>query len=136
MKLDEALEHYLDYSARVSEVTRNLSFAGIAVVWIFHSNDVPVPKVPVATVPEELLLPLCLFAISLGFDLLQNVFGTALWYIVFKGNEHKATDAEDNPDIAYPGCWVVLIHIAFWVKVSLVLVAYALLATFLYRAWR
>jgi hypothetical protein len=39
MKLQKARDTYYEYSGKLSDITRQLSFAGIAIVWIFRAGD-------------------------------------------------------------------------------------------------
>ena len=84
MKPSEYKETYQWYSGKTSDVVRQLSFAGIAIIWIFKVQSQGIPKIP-----NVLLVPLGLFCISLAFDLLQYVLGYIIWYIFFRFHEKK-----------------------------------------------
>ena len=61
MKLSDYRETYYEFSGIASEVSRKLSFAGIALVWLFKIENSPIPKVP-----NELIFPTGLLALSLS----------------------------------------------------------------------
>ncbi len=46
MKLSDYRETYYEFSGKLSDVSRQLSFAGIALIWLFKLDSTPVPKVP------------------------------------------------------------------------------------------
>jgi len=78
MKLQEWSEAANDFTEKLSDVNRSLSFAGIAVIWIFkYTNGGQ------TSIPKELYIPLLLFVASLGFDLLQYIYGTfiLMWFV-------------------------------------------------------
>jgi hypothetical protein len=73
-KLSQYWENFEEYTGKASDVTRQLSFAGIAVVWLLRTGgggSLPIPS--------ALLLPLALFVWSLSFDLLQYVVASVVW---------------------------------------------------------
>lgn len=74
MKISDFRKNNYDYSSqKASEVTRQLAFAGIALVWIFKLGGEN-PKIP-----GELIAPTFCFALTLAFDLLHYVIATILW---------------------------------------------------------
>lgn len=79
LKLSEARASYQDNTRSLSAVTRQLAFAGIAIVWIFKASTNGTPSIP-----ENLRIPTLLFVAALGADLLQYVSSAASWGI-FEG---------------------------------------------------
>lgn len=69
-----ARETYHYHSGKAGDIARQLSMAGIAVVWMFRSS---MPGGPTFT--HTLLLALTWFCISLALDFLQYVCGTVIW---------------------------------------------------------
>jgi hypothetical protein len=63
MKLKDARELYYFYSGKTSDVIRQIGLAGIAIIWIFNKDFNGIPKVC-----PELVRPLWLIAVGLGFD--------------------------------------------------------------------
>lgn len=112
MKQKEATETYRDHSGRLSDVNRQLCFAGIAVVWIF------VIKQPSGNIfcEKGLVLPLVCFVSSLALDLLQYIVATLFWGI-FQRVKEKSNIKEDT--VFYAPRWINWPALAFfWLKVS------------------
>ena len=82
MNLSDARGHYEYHSGKVSEVCRQLGYAGIAVVWIFKVDGVN-------AVPQPLVLPTVMLVAALALDLLQYVYAAIAWGVlnrpVFRG---------------------------------------------------
>lgn len=119
MDLKDARENYNYFSAQASTVVRQLSFAGIAIIWIFSGSGEPVDVV----VPQDLLVPGLLLVAALASDLLQYVAGALPWGVYQRWREWK-----DKPDpfvaprqINWPG------NTFFGLKLLTASVAYLLL---------
>lgn len=73
-KLNECEKEYQLMSGKASDVGRQLSFAGIAIVWMFKpGNNLNL------VMPGNLLIPLFLFSLSLFFDLLHDICSAVVW---------------------------------------------------------
>lgn len=134
MTLKEIREDYVRYSTKVSELSRNLSYAGIGVIWIFkHANisDVDVSTF-MGSIPSELRYPLILFVAALVLDLLQYVIQTIIWYPYYVGKKKKHKgENEENVILQEPEIYNV-IPWCFWIfKLIIVVVAYFILGLFL-----
>lgn len=86
MTLKDAREAYYDYSGKLSEITRQLSFAGIAVVWIFRTGDKTAAGIGWS---HFLLWPLGSFVIALVADVLHYSYATVAW-----GSYHSCKEKE------------------------------------------
>lgn len=134
MTLKEIREDYVRYSANVSELSRNLSYAGIGVVWIFKqsaSGDA-IKTTFMNSIPNELRLPLLLFIAVLILDLFQYVIQTAIWYPYYTKNKvlHK-DEKEDDVNLQEPEIYNI-VPWGFWLfKLIIVIIAYILLGLFL-----
>lgn len=122
MKLKEAREFYYERSAKVSDLTRQLAFAGIAVVWVYKVGPESHPSVA-----PDFLPPLILFATALLFDFLQAIWGAGAWGIFSRIREKtygSSTEAEigDAPDAIN---WISVFF--FWLKVAIILSGFVLL---------
>lgn len=73
--LKEFRDGYHELSGTASEVSRNLGFAGIAVIWIFKA-DLPEKAY---TLAPELYHAGVVIVLSLALDLLQYVFSSLIW---------------------------------------------------------
>jgi len=125
MKPSEYKETYQWYSGKTSDVVRQLSFAGIAIIWIFKVQSQGIPKIP-----NVLLVPLGLFCISLAFDLLQYVLGYIIWYIFFRFHEKKGI--KENHKLTHNVLLPVPLHLCMIIKVLAVILAYYKLIVFIY----
>lgn len=120
MKISDFRKNNYDYSSqKASEVTRQLAFAGIALVWIFKLGGEN-PKIP-----GELIAPTFCFALTLAFDLLHYVIATILWGRFCRQHEKMGEiSGEINPDVIAPA-WINRPAIAFFtLKVLSVSIGY------------
>jgi hypothetical protein len=117
MNLKEAREFYYYYSEAASDVSRKLNFAGLALIWLFKINDNGQDHIP-----SELLFPCTLIILSLSFDILQYIYGTAAWGIFSRQKEKEGNDEFKAPRVIN---WPSLL--CFWIKTSMIPVAYLFL---------
>ena len=94
MKLKEYKKTYYEFSGMASDISRQLAFAGIAVVWIFRLGG----KAP--TIPDSLLLPFALLVSCLFFDLLQYLSATCIWGIFQWYKETRLQVTEKNKTLS------------------------------------
>jgi len=118
MKIKDYRDSYDSFSSKTSEISRQLSFAGIALIWVFKPKD----ATPVA-IPLELLWPAGLFVLALALDLLHAAYGTFLWGAFSRIHEKRGVGKEANLDAPSWFNWPMLIF--FWGKVLAVIAAYA-----------
>jgi len=120
MNLKEADQNYRDYSGLASTVTRQLSFAGIAFVWLLAlGGKVPTSKVHIA---NDLLVIGFVLVITLACDFLQYVVGAASW-----GGFRRRQEKKGAVEFQAPG-WINRPALTFfWLKIIGVLLAYVLL---------
>jgi hypothetical protein len=128
MKLEEYKNEYRWHTGKASDVVRQLSFAGIAVVWIFRTQSQSGSKIP-----AELILPLGCLCISLTFDFLQYFFGYVIWYGFYQYHEKKNTKPSD--DLTHSLIWPSILHICFLGKVAALLVSYFMLLKHVWKIW-
>ena len=136
MTLKEIREDYVRYSTNVSELSRNLAYAGIGIVWIFkqsNTND-ELLSTFMSSIPSELKWPLILFIVVLILDLFQYVIQTAIWYPYYaKHKEIHKEEKEDDVNLQEPEIYSA-IHWCFWVfKLLFVIIAYFMLGMFLLK---
>ncbi|MFW2439104.1 MAG: hypothetical protein ACN4GR_07005 [Arenicellales bacterium] len=121
MKLSDARDAYYVYSGNASTISRQASFAGIAIIWIFK-NEVS----GVFSLPDALLLPTLLLLLSLLFDLMQYSYASAAWglYHRFKEKElgvNYTGEFSASEKINWPSL------VFFWGKLIFLLIGYVLL---------
>lgn len=116
MNLSDYRNDYYQFSSKTSEIARQLSFAGIALVWVFKVGESP------ASIPEELVLPAGLFVLALALDLLHAAYGTFVWGAFAWWKERQGIDPEADFDAPGWFNWPSLLF--FWSKVGVVMFAY------------
>ncbi len=128
MKLKDSRENYYTHSGKASDIVRQLGFAGIALIWIFKTEQGGRFQIP-----TELFLPATLVVIGLSLDLLQYVAATAAWGIFNRVMELRWQRLGKGPEdefMAPP--WINWAAIGFfWGKVVIMATAYVLLIRFL-----
>ena len=130
MKLSDYRETYYEFSGKLSDVSRQLSFAGIALIWLFKLDSTPVPKVP-----DELLLPTITLSLALAFDLLQYVSASIVWGIFQWYKEKQLTDLTENPELKSPSILKWPQFTFFALKIMSVILSYYLLLKYLSTIW-
>ena len=91
MKLSEFRKDKDTLTGKASDVSRQLAYAGIAVVWIFKQTENGV-----SSVPKEFLLPIFLFAASLAADLMQYVYAGIAVSIFHRRRSCRRTESMKN----------------------------------------
>ena len=106
MKLQDARDIYERHSTKLSDVVRQLNFAGIAIIWLLRAGDNTLPY------SKGLLWPLGLFAGSATFDLFHYAYASAAWGIFHRLQEKKPKNNAET-EIHAPGAinWISLIFL-------------------------
>ena len=94
MKLEDVKNAYEGLSGTASQIVRQLSLAGIALIWLFNVGTVAAPVLAHPLVQAALFIFLALF-----LDLLQYLVGTFTWFVYFRHKERAGT-AEDAEFLA------------------------------------
>lgn len=126
MKIKEVRALSDTFSSKASELCRQLAFAGIAVVWVFKTTNQN------ALLPNEFLLPLFLFVVTLGVDFLQYVLGYLEWSIINRIKESRHTCTDEDTDVGDVPWWVNFHTLLFYAKIVLIVVGYWHLANVLW----
>jgi hypothetical protein len=128
MKLKDSREAYNTYTGTTSEVCRQLSFAAIAVVWVFKIDQ---PGKPTA-VPPALFWPALLAVFSLAFDLLQYLYASVAWGLFNRAKEKELSLSEDAEfDCPKQINWPTIGF--FYLKLGCVIACYVLMLIYLFR---
>jgi hypothetical protein len=125
MKLSGYLEAFYDASEKLSEINRQIAFAGIALIWIFKEGQAPDFKIQ-----TELILPAIFFVGALALDITQYAYKTLFWHFFHRHHEKKVEVGED-PEILAPPNANVPTWILFGLKVALVVVSYVMIFFYL-----
>lgn len=123
LTLDKAREAYQDLSGKASEISRQLGFAGIALIWVFKVDDAGNQ-----IVPPSLILPGILIFVSLALDLAQYTAGSLVW-----GTFSRIKETKGENEFFAPGWinWPMLTF--FWAKLAVMIGAYVFLIRYLVR---
>ena len=124
MKLSEIRTAYEDLSRKLSDINRQLCFAGFAIIWIFNKS------MGDFSVPQDLYLPAFLLCSALFADLLQYVISSASWYIYYlknRSSENKDDDIEVNESEKLN----IIPWILFFIKIILLIIGYIFIGIFL-----
>jgi len=127
--LSKYLDTFYEYSSKASDVTRSAAFAGVALVWVFRLDTRPV-----AMLPRDLLPAALLFALAIGFDVLQYVAGTITWFLFHWHHEHKVGRKSD-PELDHPFVLTLPMYTLFGLKVIAVGWGYGLVVRYLWSTW-
>ena len=96
------------YTAKASDIGRQINFAGIGIVWIIKTANVSLDLSN-----PLLLIPLILICTSLLLDFIQYLLGGVLWIGFY--NKKIKDGVSDSTDIEPKSAWraIVLYHFYF-----------------------
>lgn len=130
LRLSEIREAYERSSAKLSEINRQLCFAGFALVWIFNKASTSL------SIPHTLYFPLLFWCLSLTCDICQYGYKTGYWYLFYinhkkpqKGSNGIIPEDEmviDEPEAPNAVTWVLFI-----VKIAFLITGYIWMTFFL-----
>jgi hypothetical protein len=116
MKLGDARQAYEGLSAKASDIVRQISLAGVGVIWVFKSGTTSFSLDPLL-----LKAAFCIF-LALALDFLQYVLGTTIWFVYYRQKENQGTKDDSEflapKQINWP-TWTL-----FYLKSTLMLIAY------------
>jgi hypothetical protein len=130
--LEEARQCYYETSGKASDITRQLAFAGIAVIWIFKNGPDDAP-----TIPNDLILAAAIFVLALALDFMHYVVKALLWGAYHRHKE-KSLRKEGIPldsDFEFPRYinWPTVV--LFWTKIVTLLAGQSVLFIYLAHRW-
>ena len=117
MRLENVRSAYEDLAAKASDIVRQISLAGVGIIWVFKSST----STSLSLDPKLLWAALFIF-LTLLFDFLQYVLGTTIWFLYFRYREKKGTKGNDEflaPTWLNWPTWML-----FYLKSLMMLVAY------------
>ena len=124
MKLSEYKNDYYQFTSLASNTSRQLAFAGIALIWIFKTQSENG-----FALPNELLIPSLGLIISLGADLLQYISGSLIWGAFHRYHENRRC-GESDPELEAPVYFNWPGIVLFYTKVVAVLASYYFLFSY------
>jgi hypothetical protein len=118
MKLEDTRAAYETFSGKASDIVRQISLAGIGLIWLFRSGTATDPLLDIRLLRAALFIFLALL-----FDFLQYLAGTVIWYCYFRHKEKNNTKLSDEvlaPTWLNWPTWTL-----FYVKSAMMVIAYA-----------
>jgi hypothetical protein len=100
MRRQDVRDAYYEFSGKLSDIARQLSFAAIALIWLFR-----VDVKGKATLPTQLRAAAVLVITALAFDFLQYCYQTVAWGILNRLKESRGV----GPDVEF--------HAPVWINV-------------------
>ena len=124
MKISDYKQAYEDASSKLSEINRNLIYAGFALIWIF--------KTPDKSLNINLIWGSILLICAAVSDIMQYIITTCIWYSQFRQIEQNErnnleSDFSHSKKLTYP-IWTL-----FWVKIIFNCLAYIFIFIFLIK---
>jgi hypothetical protein len=130
VKLADVRGAYQARSAKLSDIARQLAFAGIALVWLFRVQQ----KGGATVIPSQLRISAVLIGAGLVFDVLQYAAATLIWGVYGRRKEleiQRSATLTSDADFEAPD-WLNFPAITcLWAKVASIAVAYGFLVRFL-----
>ncbi len=126
MKVHEMRDAYYEASGKVSDISRQLAFAGIAVIWVLKVGSKS-GGIPFST---ELVIPLYCFVAALGFDLLQYVYKSIVWAALNYYHWDRCKDNQAEIEVSEKVNWPT--NAFFWGKVIAICYGYVELLFFIH----
>lgn len=128
--LSEWLNDFYQITGTISEISRNLAFAAIGLIWIFKNSEGSLK-----ILPDHLLLPIRLIVGNLILDFLQYIWLATLTYIVYKNREIKffknKISEKDIEDVQISSFYEKITFTFFTLKLVFLIWAYTLLSIFM-----
>ena len=126
MNLSEIRKAYEELSGKLSDINRQLCFAGFAIIWIFNQSDKGV------SIPKDLYEPAALFSLSLLMDILLYAIPSIIWYIYYWCKRKKGTD-ESIQEVYEPEYLNIFGWIFWFTKIVFLIWGYSSLAFYLLK---
>jgi hypothetical protein len=127
VKIRKIREDFEATTKTVSDLVRQLAFAGIAVIWVIRVGD---DAGGIRQSLEPLFPSLLLFVVALAFDFAQYVFRalTLFFANIFFWTKYR----NEEQDVLYSGWLNLLPYLFFFGKAVCLIVAYWQLLLFIY----
>jgi hypothetical protein len=128
MKLSKINEAAREYTKLASEIVRQLSLAGIGIIWLFKNSDGSDKLFD-----PILIVPLLLLAFALFCDLIQYIIGGIIWRSFTKNNQHLKTIQNPDPEIDIPDSKSTPTYLFYAMKIIAMFIAYIFIITHLIK---
>jgi len=127
MKLADVIDAKSYYSGKTSDITRQLTFAGIAVVWLLRDSNATHP------VPASLLPALVAYVTALSLDIVHYATSTITWTRYYYSLVGKGIGEEEKFDEPKRINW--LGYFLFGSKIVAFLCGSTVLICYLISSW-
>lgn len=117
MQLKEYKSKSYEYTAKASEIGRQLNFAGIGIIWIVKTTF---PELKLTD--SQLLLPLVFITVSLVLDFLQYLIGGVIWIAFYKSKEKAGISQSE--DVKSREWRSRVLYVFYYVKFTFMFLAY------------
>lgn len=122
--LDKYREAKNFFTGETSRINRTLAFGGIAVIWIFRRNYTPDSTIT-DIIPDQLQLPLILFVIALGLDLIHYGIASIIWTVFYRWHEYKIQNGWEKDEDVTSSRWNYrIIDSIFWTKIVINMIGF------------
>lgn len=130
MKLEDYKSTYEEFSGKLSDISRNLSFMGFGVVWILIGG---LENFRQGKIPILLEIVLGGLVLALILDILHYVYQTIIWYYYFKKLEKKYGPTTKKDDFTAPDIYTQIGWIFFWAKIIALFSSYMVLLWYIIK---
>ena len=128
-KLQDYREAFYTFSGKASDLSRQLSFAGIALIWLFKQDRAGQP-----VIPPELILPSIFIVGSLALDMVHYVTASGIWYLFYRSKENA--NVKESTELKHSPWLDGTIMVLFAAKLMCVILAYLWILEFLILTFR
>ena len=128
MTLDQLWADVREVTAKLSDVSRQAAYAGLAVVWIFKTGDAS--RYHLA---RSLIWAGALFALALGFDIAQYAYASVQRWRHARHEEALRGVGYKGKDITLPKEIHYVPYALFALKVATVALGYVIVLDYLFR---
>lgn len=125
MNLDKTNDQIAYYSSKASEISRQLSFGGLAVLWLFIYKEESGPEI---TSWLALLSAVC-FILSIMLDLSHNLFSARAWTNLHQKKEIEVNFKMDQ-SFTYTADDLKTTNYFYWSKHTLLAIGYLFLGLY------
>ena len=128
MKLSEINKIGKESTKVASDIVRQLSLAGVGIIWLFKSSD----DSDILFSPI-LVFPLLFLALALFCDLIQYIIAGNIWRNFVKDSQALKTPSNQDPDVDIPDAKSKPIYFFYYSKIVLMFCAYIIIITHLVK---
>jgi hypothetical protein len=131
VKLQDYRNDFYSFSGKASDVSRQLAFAGIAIIWLFKKDSIPG-----TSIPHELLLPGIFIVVALALDIFHYCLGSIIWRVFYRTKEKEGVSERkelSHSDWLERPIWAVFCLKIFFVFLAYIYIFHYLLTAILVR---